>query len=48
MKSENGLKMVKSKNSKDGMKLKILKEELNNFSKLIEGHRKLLAAIGNL
>ena len=46
MKSRNGLKMVKSKNSKDEMKLKILKEELNNFSNLIDGHRKLLMAIG--
>ncbi|MFH1306552.1 MAG: hypothetical protein ABIH83_02765 [Candidatus Micrarchaeota archaeon] len=40
--------MAKSGNSKGKYKLKILSEELEKFNKLIEGHRKLLAAIGNL
>jgi len=40
--------MVKSKNSKDGKRCEIVVEELNNFEKLVKGHRKLLTAIGNL
>ena len=40
--------MVKLRNSKDRFKLKIVKEELGNFNELVEGHRKLLIAIGNL
>jgi len=40
--------MAKSKNSKDSMRYKIVSEELEEFNKLIKGHKKLLAAIGNL
>ena len=40
--------MVKSKNSKDGKRYQIVVEELKHFEKLVEGHRKLLTAIGNL
>jgi len=29
-------------------KIKIISEELKNFNDIIEGHRKLLIAIGNL
>lgn len=38
--------MEKSENSKD--KHKIVLEELEKFKKLVERHRKLLTAIGNL
>jgi len=40
--------MVKSENSKDNRKYEIVVEELEHFEKLIEGHKKLLTAIGNL
>ena len=40
--------MTKSKNLKDEIKYKIVAEELKNFLKLIEGHKKLLMAIGRL
>jgi len=40
--------MAKSGNSKDKARCKIVLEELERFEKLIEGHRKLLIAIGNL
>ena len=40
--------MAKSMNSKDGKRHQIVVEELEHFEKLIEGHRKLLTAIGNL
>jgi hypothetical protein len=40
--------MEKSENSQDEMKLKVVKEEIEKFEKLIKGHKKLLAAIGNL
>jgi hypothetical protein len=40
--------MEKSDNSKDELKLKIVKEEIELFKKLISGHKKILAAIGNL
>lgn len=40
--------MAKSGNLKDGKKCKIVVEEIEHFEKLIEGHRKLLTAIGNL
>lgn len=40
--------MVKSNNSKDGKKHQIVIEELEHFEKLVEGHKKLLTAIGNL
>ena len=40
--------MAKSGNSKDGKRYEIVLEELEHFEKLIEGHRKLLNAIGNL
>lgn len=40
--------MAKSENSKDKLKLEIVQNEINSFKKLIAGHRKLLAAIGNL
>jgi hypothetical protein len=38
--------MAKSENSKD--RYKIVEEELLEFDKLLEGHRKLLQAIGEL
>ena len=40
--------MEKSESSQDKVRLEIVSEELERFKKLIEGHRKLLAAIGNL
>ncbi len=40
--------MAKSKSSEDKVKHKIVIEEVRRFSKLIEGHRKLLTAIGSL
>lgn len=40
--------MGKSGNSRDKLRLEIVQEELERFKKLVEGHRKLLAAIGNL
>lgn len=40
--------MEKSKNSEDRLRYKIVSEELERFKKLVEGHRKLLIAIGNL
>lgn len=40
--------MTKSKNLKDKARCKIVVEELKKFNKLVEGHKKLLTAIGNL
>jgi hypothetical protein len=40
--------MVKSENSRDNKKHKEVVEELEHFERLIEGHKKLLTAIGNL
>ena len=40
--------MEKSKNSEDELRYKIVLEELERFKKLVEGHKKLLFAIGNL
>ena len=40
--------MAKSENSKDKEKYKIAEIELEKFNKLIEGHKKLLLAIGRL
>ena len=40
--------MAKSENSKDNKKHEIVVKELEHFEKLIEGHKKLLNAIGNL
>ncbi len=40
--------MAAPENSKDKLKLKIAEEELNKFNKLIDGHRRLLTAIGCL
>ena len=40
--------MVKSGNSSDKLRYKIVAEEIAKFEKLIKGHRKLLEAIGNL
>lgn len=40
--------MAKLENSKDKERYKIVSEEINNFNKLINGHRKLLKAIGGL
>jgi len=39
--------MVKSKNLKDSKRDKVSKE-ISKFNKLIEGHRKILLAIGRL
>ena len=45
----SGLKMAKLENSiGDKKRYKIVAEELEKFEKLVRGHRKLLAAIGNL
>jgi len=35
-------------NSKDKIRYEIVSEELEKLNKLIEGHKKLLEAIGNL
>ena len=40
--------MEKSKNSKDKLRQEITPEEIERFNKLVEGHKKLLTAIGNL
>lgn len=40
--------MEKLKNLKDKIKYEIVSEELREFNKLVEGHKKLLIAIGNL
>ena len=40
--------MAKSKNLKGKEKLKIVKKEIEKFSKLVKGHEKLLKAIGKL
>lgn len=40
--------MAKSRNSEDKLRYKIVAEEIERFKKLIEGHRKLLVAIGEL
>lgn len=39
---------VKYENLRDKKIYKIVSEELKRFNKLVEGHRKLLIAIGNL
>ena len=40
--------MEKSKNSDQAERAKIVLEELEEFEKLIKGHKKLLEAIGRL
>lgn len=40
--------MEQSDNSDDKIRYKIVSEELERFNKLIDGHRKLLKAIGEL
>ncbi|MEK6938149.1 MAG: hypothetical protein AABX04_03825 [Nanoarchaeota archaeon] len=40
--------MAKLENSQDKQRLKVVSEELDRFKKLIEGHEKILMAIGNL
>ncbi len=40
--------MAKSESLDDSVRLKIVREELEHFKKLIEGHKKLLYAIGEL
>jgi len=40
--------MVKSENLSDKIRLQIVREELDNFKKLIAGHRELLEAMGKL
>ena len=40
--------MGKSGNSQDEMRCRIVSEEISEFNKLVKGHRKLLAAIGEL
>ena len=40
--------MEEYENSKDGLRYKIVSEEIEKLNKLIEGHKKLLTAIGNL
>lgn len=45
---KNGLRMAKLGNSRDKEIYKIVPKELARFNKLVEGHKKLLIAIGNL
>lgn len=40
--------MVKSENFDDKTKLEIVARELAEFNKLVDGHRKLLTAIGKM
>ncbi len=40
--------MEKSGNSKDRLRYKIVARELEEFSRLVKGHKKLLTAIGKL
>ena len=40
--------MEKLRNSKDKKAYEIVPKELEKFNKLVEGHKKLLIAIGNL
>ena len=40
--------MAKSGSSHADARLRIVSEEIGRFDKLIDGHRKLLAAIGEL
>lgn len=40
--------MGKSESLKDKQRRQIVEEEINRFKRLIQGHRKLLEAIGNL
>ena len=40
--------MEKYENSQDRLRLEIVQEEIERFKKLINRHRKLLTAIGNL
>ena len=40
--------MAKLRNLTDKEKLEIVKEEIHKFNKLVDGHRKLLEAIGKL
>ena len=37
-----------SESSKDRVRLEILQEEIERFKRLVEGHKKILIAIGNL
>ncbi len=48
MNSRSGLKMEKSEHLNDKQRSEIVIEEINQFKKLIQGHRKLLEAIGDL
>lgn len=40
--------MEKSGNSKDSVRYKIVSEEIEEFNKLVKGHKKLLEAVGKL
>jgi len=40
--------MAKSGNSKEASRLKVVSEEIASFNKIVDGHRKLLHAIGEL
>ncbi len=40
--------MARSRNSNDEVRLRVVKEELSYFEKLVKGHRKVLEAIGKL
>lgn len=40
--------MAKSGNSSEASRLKIVSEEIASFNKIVDGHRKLLNAIGGL
>jgi len=48
MRLRSGLNMEISESSKDRVRLEILQEEIERFKRLVEGHKKILIAIGNL
>lgn len=47
-KSKSGLRMARLSNSNDETRLKVVKEELDYFEKLVKGHQKVLEAIGKM
>jgi hypothetical protein len=47
-KSKSGLRMARSSNSNDEARLRVVKEELDYFGKLVKGHQKILQAIGKM
>lgn len=45
---QGSCKRTKSGSSEDKLRTRIVAEEITHFKKLIEGHRRLLEAIGRL